>query len=172
MSNTISAESLLKRGLVFPVKHRVDETMLGIFASIVVISKKEKESPLVIFKTRGGFVSVADKIISLLDRVEAGIDFLVEEDVSSAGILILPAGKRVFAKEKAFFQWHLQIPDPKDKGITKKKCDAGDWSKAEYFSDRSFNKTKPQVFFDLMVNEKKLYAEEMKDIGIVHEIIP
>ena len=172
MSNSTSVGTLLKRDLVFPIKQRVDNTMLVLFASIVVISEKEKKAPLVVFRTKGGLVNSAHKIVNLLDKFTLGFDFLVEEEVSSAGILILPAGRKVFAKEGAIFQWHLQIPDPRDKGITKKKYDEIDWSKAEYFSDRSFNKTKPQVFFDLMVNEKLLYADEMQNIGIVHEIIP
>ncbi len=172
MSNTISTELLLRRPLVFNVKQRVDDSMLVLFASIVVIAEKEKTCPLVSFRTRGGLVSSAHKMINLLDCFKLGLDFLVEEEVSSAGILILPASRKVFAKERAIFQWHLQTPGPKDQWMTKKECDAGDWSKAKYLSERSFNKTKPQVFFDLMVNEKLLHAKEMKEIGIVHEIIP
>lgn len=172
MSNTSTTTSLLKRELVFHVKQRVDEAMLVNFASIIVISEKEKENiPLVIFRTKGGLVNAAGVIINLIDNCR-GIDFLVEEEVSSAGILILPAGRKVFAKERAIFQWHLQIPDPRDKGISQKEYDEGDWSKAEYFAERSLTKTKPQVFFDLMVNKKLLYADKMQEIGIVHEIIP
>lgn len=171
MSN-ISRVPLLKRDLVFPIKQRVDNTMLVLFASIVVISEKEKEAPLVVLRTKGGLVNMASQIINLIDNLKPGLDFLVEEEASSAGILILSAGRKVFAKERAMFQWHLQKPDPQDRGISQEKYNKGDWSKAEYFSDRSFNKTKPQVFFDLMVNEKLLYADKMQEIGIVHEIIP
>jgi ATP-dependent protease ClpP protease subunit len=171
MSNT-SRVPLLKRECVFLVKQRVDKEMLVLFASIIVISQKEKEVPLVVFRTKGGLVNMARKIITLVDNFKPGLDFLVEEEASSAGILILPAGRKVFAKERAMFQWHLQKPDPRDIGISQKEYDKGDWSKAEYFADRSFTNTKPQVFFDLMVNKKLLYAEEMKNLGIVHEIIP
>lgn len=172
MSNTISAELLLRRTLVFNIKQRVDHSMLVLFASIIVIAEKEKVCPLVSFRTKGGLVNSAHKIINLLDSFKLGVDFLVEEEVSSAGILILPAGNKVFAREKAIFEWHLQIPDPRDRGISKREYDAGDWSKAEYLSERSFNKTSPEVFFGLMKNNKKIMAGQMKEIGLVHEIIP
>ena len=172
MSNVISTELLLRRALVFNIKQRVDDSMLVLFASIVIIAEKEKVCPLVSFRTKGGLVNSAHKIINLLDSFESGLDFLVEEEVSSAGILILPAGKKIFAREKAIFEWHLQIPDPRDRGISKREYDAGDWSKAEYLSERSINKTAPEVFFGLMKNNKKIMAGQMKEIGLVHEIIP
>lgn len=171
MSNT-STSSILKRDLVFPVKQRVDETMLEIFAGIVVISEKEKKTPLVVFRTKGGLVSSASTIINVIKRSGLGVDFLIEEEASSAGILILSAGRKVFAKKKAIFQWHHHRYPAGLNKISQEEIEWFDWSKAVYLSSVAHKGLEPQFFFDLMTNNKILVAEEMEEIGLVHKIIP
>ena len=160
--------STLIKESVFDVKMRVDREMVGLFAGILAIlaTRKENEA-LVRFRTRGGDVGCPSQIINILNNKNFEIDFLIEEEVSSAGVLILPSAKKVYAKRCARFQWHHQIPYMT---MSQLEIEKADWTKAEYLSSKTG--LNPETYFKLMAEKKLLLAEEMKNIGLIHEIIP
>ncbi len=154
---------------VFDVKTRVEQEMLSLFASIVsVLIVKKQERGLVRFRTNGGDLEYASKIINLLEDVPVAVDFFVEEEVSSAGILILPSGGIVYANRCARFQWHHQ--EPKNCLMSKSEIQKADWTKAEHLSSKTG--LSPDIYFKLMDEGRLVLADEMARIGLVHEIIP
>lgn len=154
---------------VFDVKTRVDQNMLSLFASIVsVLLVKKQDSGLVRFRTNGGDLEHASKIINLLEDVPVVVDFLVEKEVSSAGILILPSAGVVSAKRCARFQWHHQVP--KNCIMSMSEIQKADWTKAEYIASKTG--LSPDTYFKLMDEGRLVLADEMVKLGLVHEIIP